>query len=398
MKCPVCPAHDIPNDSLSCPVCGTDMAALQRVRQIHLAVYNEAVRLAESGAIDLALEHALSSLAMDERFVPGMVLAGQLLWRKKRFSEAMERWRQAVRFAPEDREALKLIASGDAYLKRRRRVRSLAAGGVAAMVLMAVLMLPTGSFQPGDGGTTYLDARVAALEDMWGQEEASALPAHLRDLLPPPEDLSDLAARVVALEHAWSQKDLQRIPPSPSEVARQVADPPALPASAVTGDVTREDLSELAHELRALSKQQTAIASGMESLGSILGGLAATVEDMQRDRSEQAAVAAARMSSVRAAVDGIVESLRPARMQDLQDAIAATEEKLQRYMLSEQHLRGGSDLVRVLRHRVARSKVRECEANLCVLREEWTSVVVPWMELRKRTDAAFSQMDQGGER
>jgi tetratricopeptide (TPR) repeat protein len=335
------------------------MTALQRVRQLHLAEHNEAVRLANAGSVDLALEHALASLAMDGHFVPGIILAGKLLWRRNRFLEAIGRWQQAVSIAPENKEAKDLIATGQAFLKRRCMRRTLAMSGLGVGAALIVCFLPAGAFLHVEGRTSDLASRIAVLEKASRRDGVPAV-------IPPPIES-----------------------PLPSE---EPSDSAILPSA---GEATRVDLSEVTEKIRALSEQQQTISSSMQSNTVAVRNLAAIVADMQAELAEQESAATARLPWAQATVSGVVEALCPVKMQALQEKIAKMEGELTGARSREESLRARTDLVGALIHRNAKRKVSECEANLRLLREEWQKDVIPWIQAKERTDAAFPGTGQG---
>ena len=103
---------------MSCPVCKSDLSAVQHIRQLHAVEYNEAVRLAESNAVDLALRHSLASVALNGQFAPALTLTGELFWKKGMAADALKWWGEATLLGrigePEEVASAALFLASDA--------------------------------------------------------------------------------------------------------------------------------------------------------------------------------------------------------------------------------------------------------------------------------------------
>jgi hypothetical protein len=138
MKCPVCPAADIPIEAQCCSNCGADLTPVLRINQLAAAEFNKALEFAGDGNTDLALCHAQGAVAMDENLMPARKLLGKLLWRKRRFEDAIRQWTQAAMLGPEDHEVQGLLITASASLKVR--VAKRVCLGVAGVVLLYACM------------------------------------------------------------------------------------------------------------------------------------------------------------------------------------------------------------------------------------------------------------------
>jgi len=119
MNCPVCPANNIPDESDTCPGCGTDLSPLRRVRELSSALYQEAIDLANNGATDIAVQKTVSSLCLDEQQVEARVFLGKLHWKKRQFQEALDQWSRVTAASPENEAAKALMARAKQQLRNQ---------------------------------------------------------------------------------------------------------------------------------------------------------------------------------------------------------------------------------------------------------------------------------------
>jgi hypothetical protein len=118
-KCPVCPADNIPEDSIHCPKCGTDLSPIRKIRELATIQYNDAVRFADLGATDIAISRLMSVLSLNEKFIEARKLLGKLFWKTKHMREAINQWKQALTFAPNDQEIKDMLQVAGQRMKLR---------------------------------------------------------------------------------------------------------------------------------------------------------------------------------------------------------------------------------------------------------------------------------------
>ena len=403
MKCPVCPASDIPDDSLSCPQCKTDLSALQRVRQLHLAEHNEAVRLADSGCLDLALDHTLAALALDEHFVPSMILAGKLFWRKKRFYEAIGRWQRAVSSAPENQEVKELLMEGRAFLKRRRVQCALtvsAASAVALALMLAAVLFPASAFLREEKRTSTLASRLSLLErTSVGQERqpsaiASAVNVPTPGAIAAAVNLDELMNKIRFLSDrqeamsAGMQSNavgLLALATSIAEVKGQSVKDLASVTRDIQSSVSNEWLLRsqqwegVSVLLSTLDAQQKEMSTGQIEEARNVAAVAKDVEDARLELSAVRTLVATDRSRSDQALRMAIAALRPVSMDRLEREISETNEILAAAKTREAGLRDKDNSADAIRHGRAVRAIMEAESRLRTLRMQWEEQVLPWL-------------------
>lgn len=211
MKCPVCPFADIPEGVKRCPNCDTDLTAVLRANEVAVAEFNNAVVLAQAGALDAALLRAATAVSLDERFAPARTLLGKLLWRKGQFAEAVSQWEQTAAVDPGSRTIAELLRSS--RTKMRRRLALKAAAGVMALALIAaVAAMPfvsarSAAARIGDSVKAAMAERGTApgpADAAYAQLAASLSDATLK-LSAMDADLKAMTAQLSEREAAWRE-------------------------------------------------------------------------------------------------------------------------------------------------------------------------------------------------
>ncbi len=393
MKCPVCPANDIPDDSTTCPVCKTDLGPLQRVRQLHVAEYNEAVRLAEAGAVDLALRHALAALALSERFVPAIVLVGKLLWRKGHIRDALDRWEEAANLAPSEQDARDLLSFGRTFVKRERIHRVLRWSGIVLAAVFLGCLLPLAGAIYGGKRMDVLSSRVAGLEKMLeDQMQNDDLPGgavqvptqdtrpHIAEGLGASTQVDAVMKQIQALSDQQAAMSLQ--------LEADIKETGALTAALVQmqdqGGVLSGRVDELIAKMRTLPDWQEAVSLELKEIAGNARAFRTSVMQLQAELAQQQSNVNASMSWARETVRIVVEAMRPQCMNELENGINDAENEVSRLKEQEACLRKRVDLMSYLRHRSVKSKLREVQIRLATLYAEWQEKVVPWLILKEQ--------------
>jgi len=343
MKCPICPAEDIPDDSVECPVCKSDLTSLQRARQLHVAEYNEAVRLTEIGATDGALRHASASVALCSTFVPGLVLCGKLLRQKGARRAAMAAWEEAAQIAPDNDEIQTLIAAGRAATRRHRALRVL--GGCMVGIIFGLLV----------GMPWFL-----ALRALQGQEDRITRTA---------ERATEQS--VAALAQAVDAEPEGAFVPQPA-----IAEEERL----IIGE-----LQTLLDEIREIHVQATeptvqeALVEDMETLNLEIQAIADAIRELQfsADTTEM------QQRRLFHSMGAVISLLRPADMQVLKDDLLEAQTEVTSLTQEKGALEGRKDIVAVVRRRRYSRRLRDSHARLAELTTEWRGRIEPWRQAKR---------------
>lgn len=362
MKCPVCPAENIPDDAQACPSCGADLKPMLRARELGAAVFNEALALAEAGATDAALSRSLAALALDDRLLAARKLLGKLLWKTGAARAALEQWRQAQAQAPDDEELKRLIAAGRREVGRaarrrtaRRTVAVVAAVLVAASLVCLAAMLP--SMTAPDSRLDDVVSRIANLET----------------------GVAHLGAAVVNVD-AGVRACQETIEDTDAEIV-------ALADLGLRGNKAIETLQHNVDTQRA----------GIEQLVAQLGRTDERIEQLRQAQGKAAddatgaaesaakAVAALRadLDRLRAALDEsqlvLLEAMRPPECEQLLSDILIARQDVAQLCAKETRLeRRGLLIIDDLALADVRGKIRQASARLMDLEARCKSLVAPW--------------------
>lgn len=413
MKCPVCPVSDIPDDSEVCPVCSTNLVPWQRVRNLHVAEYNEAVRLANAGAVDLALRHALAAVALDDRFVPAMILAGRIFWQKGQFADALARWQEAAQLAPENQELPELLAHGRHCLRRRKINHVLSLIAVTAAVALLAIVPPLTAMYDANQKTGALGARLASLERSLARREVPAGPATTDSSASPPTTKPARETDPVADVNRRLDGALARLQDLAGERAAEASKLGAYreQVQSMTGTLAslQQDLVQEHAAMATLSARTTATLQGRidsvqrefnqnllktttlitRSTASSQDGLDALRRDLNLQRSMMLTLIPWTRTTVRAMVD----SLRPGRLDSLAQEISREEQALQRLQEQGELLRNSRNPFNAVKYRSVRTKIQESENRLATLRAEWRDKMEPWLRARDSAELSLKALD-----
>jgi nucleoid-associated protein YgaU len=146
---------DIPEDRTACPVCGTDVTPLHRIRRLPRHYYNEGVEAANNGRLEVAIECLSAAVSLDESYGAAHKSLGDTYVKKAMYEEAVRHYAKALQFEPDNatlrqsRQAAEKAVSHQAagnHLAEPRKVgihrKSLAVFMVLAF-LLGLTVLPT---------------------------------------------------------------------------------------------------------------------------------------------------------------------------------------------------------------------------------------------------------------
>lgn len=164
MKCPACPADRLPEAAEQCPACSTDLRPIQRIRAIPLGLVTEASRLAELGALDVALARLAGALSLQDSLPEARKLLARLLIETGRPAEALRHLKRLKYDSVSDPEVDALIARGQHDRRTPLRV-----GAICVLVTSLVLTVVFDRFVRNpiaslDVGMAALSSRLAELD------------------------------------------------------------------------------------------------------------------------------------------------------------------------------------------------------------------------------------------
>lgn len=125
MNCPICSSGNIPDGSMSCSVCRTDLSPIQRIRGLYLIYYNNAIKYIEAGNF----EEALSSLTVSQALNPVShevhSLMGKVYWKLKRKAKALNEFKTALKICPENEKNILLVEAASRGGKGKNKARKI---------------------------------------------------------------------------------------------------------------------------------------------------------------------------------------------------------------------------------------------------------------------------------
>lgn len=134
IACPYC-GGAVPADVTICPSCQEDLAALIKLRNLHVIHYNEALVLARSGQLEQAQARAELAVEARPEFAPAHLLLAKLHARQGRWSQARGSLEQAQELLPDDPtldELAQAIAAGSQADAERAQAEAARAATEAA--------------------------------------------------------------------------------------------------------------------------------------------------------------------------------------------------------------------------------------------------------------------------
>lgn len=104
VDCPCGFGKNIPEDQKSCPICGTDISPLHRIRSLPQNYLSEGRRLADEGDLDRAIELLTVATSLAPDSAQARAALGGAYARKNRYEEALACYRLASEIEPESEE------------------------------------------------------------------------------------------------------------------------------------------------------------------------------------------------------------------------------------------------------------------------------------------------------
>lgn len=397
LKCPVCPISDIPDEAQQCEGCGTDLSPIQRVRELAKAQFNAAVSLAEMGDMEEATNRILAALAIDERLVEGRRLAGKLLWQCGRREEAVQQWRKALAFAPQDQEIVEMLAVAHREKSEARR-----RWAVPVFVAFVVVVLCAFSM--------YAPLRAVGRRLDRLEEETVAGRAYCEthsrpdtDYVALQADLGRAGRRAESLSREFS---LYRAAHGhPDTVYVELVERTATiqeQAEAVSAALAaQQDLSgQMAAQEKALGgrldAQAEALRGRLDALGERQTAMASALASAVKAGDERSAVMAAQYRSILEASLPALESLVPGDVEALTAEVQSlrTEKERLREETSEYRSRQLTWSEQQRKWYVSQ-RLTYVERRLTYLEPQYEARVVPWDRLRQVLQS-LSNAPQGG--
>jgi hypothetical protein len=396
---------DVPPEAAACPSCGTDLTAVQRVRELAGAYFNESLSLAAAGRTEDALARVMAALALDDAAPASHKLAGKLLWRLDRPSDAARHWRRAAQLAPDDADLPRLLAEASALAARagtRRTVRTLAAAA-AAVVLVAigaglaalavdrapeapavdVPALQTAFARAEEAGRTLQGDLDRAVSDRLAA--VAALDDHRRTHPHTADELASAAAQADA-----AHTEAARL----SEETRRLADDARrLEAAAARA---REEAASARKDLDRASAAGAAARGRVEELQAALAGAQGAEARASAALADARRALAARHAWMDATLLPRLAAARPARADVLALYIAAEQAEAERLAEAEQALaRDGGSLFGAWRLSGVRDRLRLARTRLDLLEREYAETVKPWQDMMNAVEADVRAWQDG---
>ena len=378
MKCPVCPAADVPADAKECPSCGTDLSPLVRLHQLAASQFNEALRLAQLGAVDAAITRTSAALSLDGQLAPARALLGKLLWRKGHNQEALGQWHEAAVLAPQDKEIQALIASADLKVRLMARHRRISRIVFVATILLGIVLIGVLPMWLTNSQTGRMVVKVEELEKYRfthsrSNEDLAAIESELVRTRQAQQQVSESLTiyqqthRATDVDHgelaqqiAGNEKELQAANSSLTAESDRRKE-----AEKLTGQLSMR-LDQLAAQLGQVRQQQE------QSAAQASAAIDQLHCDLRRERMESAA----RLEWLRNSMIPLFQSLRLANADELAARVrdlSARKEELQRRR--EEYEKWNLVPFRLM---FARQDLTECEWELRACQAEYEAHVVPW--------------------
>src|SRR5579872_2833447 len=96
VDCPCGFGKDIPEDRPQCPICGTDVSPLHRIRQLPLKYHAEGLRAANDGRLEFAIERLSTAIVLDENCGPAHKSLGDTYAKKGMYEHAVGHYLKAL--------------------------------------------------------------------------------------------------------------------------------------------------------------------------------------------------------------------------------------------------------------------------------------------------------------
>jgi tetratricopeptide (TPR) repeat protein len=340
-------------------MCNADLAPIQRVRQLHLAEYHEAVRLAQLGATEASLRHAAAAVALNAEFVPGLVLLGRLLSAKGLLAEAIGQWEEASRLAPENPEPADLITSARRALHARKR-RDLAVWGGSAVVLVVCVLFSTLGYL-----SWVMNPRIGVLSEKLNRLETA--------LAKPSPGASVASGAEVASGAQWQElrREVQALRAGLETEGNWRL---ALDSQIVSNAMTRRRLEALETNMGSLAERQATLATRLSD------GAGEEQERMRQDARFHGEMAdwQSRLTQFTAAAHQL---LQPAGRAELAKLKADQEREVASQELEAARAREDGSLLGSIRYSRAQKRLATARERLALYHLLWSNQVEPWDRL-----------------
>lgn len=403
IKCPICPADNIPSDSKVCPGCGADLSPIQRIRELATTQYNDAVRFAELGATDSAISRLMSALTINEQFIEARKLLGKLFWKKKCFREATEQWKQALAIATDDKQIKDLLLAAQRRLKLRI-IQNVTAVTLVVIILVLICFLPVYILFKST------DMRLEQVEENYGstisqysklnekvrvseQQNSKLISNQFDDLKQEIESLKKQQESLFAAltqstessrgEIAAAKTRLEDLIEQIENLDAQYKDAISVLSRAIESnkgelDSTNFTLENLRQQLQHITKQQEKRASD----------LAQSIESGVQDTAIAIAVLQLQNKRLNESLVPLFESFRPDDAEKLPAKISELKSKLQELRRREAKYQSRNlFLIDAHNRNIVKTRLNQTEAELRSLQEEYDERVLPWQRALERIKA-----------
>lgn len=171
VDCPCGFGKNISENQTSCPICGTDISPLHRIRSLPQTYLGEGRRLADQSDLDRAIEFLTCATALAPNSAQARAALGDAYARKKKYEEALTCYRLAAEIEPEseelkrEREKIEAVQSEMIEKDSRRSGRSKALLFILPIVALATGIL-TGFLLRGPAAEPILKDTARRIEEL----------------------------------------------------------------------------------------------------------------------------------------------------------------------------------------------------------------------------------------
>lgn len=360
IKCPICPAQNVPEDAATCPACGADLSPISKVRELATSYYNEALQLEETGATDLAIGRLTTTLTLDGKHLEARKLLGKLLWRKNLRREAIDQWEQASKLAPEDESTVELLAVAKQRIKLGKAKKT--AVGLGVLICLIVFVSILALFI-----TNFAAERFALLND-----RLSSLGSELDETRIRFEE-TEQAFSTYMSTHTHSDNEYAKLAELSTSYEQRFDE------IRKTLNLEKGYRENASNQLRGLQSEIGQLRSQYSHMTSSLAVLEKEIEVNVRELMTAKKALNNQREYLAKYLPPLLESLRPDGAYELEEKINKVSSQLERLRnLKEQHKARGIILIDSIIVFDIKNKINSTEKQLSSLQEKYNRHVKPW--------------------
>lgn len=124
IDCPCGYGKNLSEEYRRCPICGTDLTPLHRLKAIPKYYYEKGQGLMEQGKYDEAMEYLITAIRLEPEFVNAYISLGEIYIKKNLFEKARELYKNLLEIAPDNEEVKLAVNELEAKVKLENKRRS----------------------------------------------------------------------------------------------------------------------------------------------------------------------------------------------------------------------------------------------------------------------------------